>query len=270
MKLTGTLRKMQSTAGKPIRYELPIYESPEKKKLFAISDRVGKKISLAASGRIYCIRCGRETKKSFQQGFCYPCFQKAPECSECILRPELCRAHEGESRDMEWSQSHCLVDHIVYLAVSSDVKVGITRHTQVPTRWIDQGAHMAIQLAKVPNRFTAGTVEVALKEFLTDRTDWRKMLKNERPENVDLPAIKQEMLANLPDALQKYAVKSDRRTLLDYPVLQYPEKVKSVGFDKEPEIAGVLQGIKGQYLIFDGNRVINMRKHQGYEITLTA
>ncbi len=49
---------------------------------------------------------------------------------------------------------------------------------------------------------------------------------------------------------------------------QYPEKVTSVGFDKHAEIEGCLAGIKGQYLIFDDNRVLNIRKHNGYRITI--
>ena len=273
MKLTGNIRKMESAVPKPagpVRYQLPVYVAGDQKKLFPISDAIGKKITLTYTGKIACIRCGRATKKSFNQGFCYPCFTSAPECSECIVRPELCRAHEGESRDMEWSKTYCLVDHVVYLAVSSDVKVGITRKSQVPTRWIDQGAHQAIQLAKTPHRFAAGQVEVALKKHLKDRTDWRKMLKNEYPANVDLKAIKHAMIENLPEELRKYAVKSDTRTAIEFPVLEYPVKVKSLGFDKEPNIAGKLMGIKGQYLIFDENRVINLRKHQGYEITIAG
>ncbi len=252
----------------PVMYHLPVYAKPDQKKLFPIAERIGKKIKLSHTGKINCIKCNRVTKKSFGQGFCYPCFQNAPEASECILRPELCRAHEGESRDMEWSQGHCLQDHVVYLAVSSDVKVGITRKTQVPTRWVDQGAHLAIQLARTPNRYTAGLIEVALKKHLKDRTDWRKMLKNEFPDDVNLKQIKKEMLAALPEDLQTYAVKSDTQTKLKFPVLEYPTKVKSIGFDKEPEISGKLMGIKGQYLILDDNRVINMRKHNGYEVTI--
>ncbi|MCR9144308.1 MAG: DUF2797 domain-containing protein [bacterium] len=271
MKLTGNIRKMESETqkgGAPIQYRLPVYVQADQKKFFPVGDKIGKKIKLTHTGKINCIKCGRLTKKSFGQGFCFPCFQNAPEASECVLRPELCRAHEGESRDMEWSKGHCLKDHIVYLAVSSDVKVGITRKTQVPTRWIDQGAHQAIQLAKTPNRYTAGLIEVALKKYLKDRTDWRKMLKNEFPEGIDLKAIKKEMIAKLPEELAAYAVKSDAKTNLKFPVLEYPEKVKSVGFDKEPEISGKLMGIKGQYLLLDENRVLNLRKHNGYEVTL--
>ncbi|MEQ9367295.1 MAG: DUF2797 domain-containing protein [Leptospirales bacterium] len=256
--------------GAPILYRLPVYVNPEQKKFFQIGEAIGKKIKLTHTGKINCVICGRVTKKSFGQGFCFPCFQSAPEASECVLRPELCRAHEGESRDMEWSKGHCLKEHVVYLAVSSDVKVGITRKSQVPTRWIDQGAHQAIQLAKTPNRFTAGQIEVALKQHLKDRTDWRKMLKNEFPEDVDLKAVKHAMIALLPEELARYAVKSDAKTNLKFPVLAYPEKVKSVGFDKEPIISGKLMGIKGQYLILDENRVINLRKHTGYEVSVES
>lgn len=277
MQITGTIRKMKTerkNAKDPVRYSLPLEEpagtgATRKSATFEMNQAVGSKkaLSLVHSGKIYCIRCGKSTKKSFAQGYCFPCFQKAPETSECVLRPELCRAHEGESRDLEWSKTHCLIEHVVYLALSSDVKVGITRGTQIPTRWIDQGAHEAILLAKTPNRYTAGLIEVALKKHLTDRTDWRKMLKDERADR-DLAEARAEIIDKLPADLRQYAVTGGRKTAIQYPVTAYPEKVKSVGFDKEQEISGKLLGIKGQYLIFDDNRVINIRKHQGYEITL--
>ncbi len=277
MQITGTIRKMKTerkNAKDPVRYTLAL-EQPagvgkvRKSAEFEMNKAVGSKkpLILSYSGKIYCIRCGRATNKSFAQGYCYPCFQRAPETSDCVLRPELCRAQAGESRDMEWSKKHCLVEHVVYLALSSDVKVGITRGSQVPTRWIDQGAHAAVPLAKTPNRYTAGLIEVALKKHLTDRTDWRKMLKDERADR-DLLAAKAKIIELLPADLKQYAVAGGRKTAIQYPVKSYPEKVKSVGFDKESEISGLLLGIKGQYLIFEGNRVINMRKHQGYEITL--
>mgnify|MGYP001797042411 CR=1 FL=1 len=261
MKQTGIIRKMRSVQGKPVTYELPLGDE-----LFPVQKALGKILSLKYLGKIHCIRCGRKTRKSFNQGYCYPCFQNAPENSECIIKPELCRAHEGEARDMEWARGHCLQEHVVYLAISSGVKVGVTRKSQVPTRWIDQGAHQALQLARTPNRYTAGLIEVELKQHENDRTDWRKMLKNEYPDDVDLREVKKELVAKLPKELSQYVVKDTRRTAIEFPVLEYPTKVKSVGFDKEAEIAGKLLGIKGQYLIFEGDRVINMRKHQGYEV----
>jgi hypothetical protein len=43
-----------------------------------------------------------------------------------------------------------------------------------------------------------------------------------------------------------------------------------MSFDKTPHISGKLTGIRGQYLYFDENMVINVRRHTGYEIELNA
>ena len=150
---SGNLSKMQTELHDVARYTLKLGGEP-----IDMNAKIGQTIKLSFSGEINCIACNRPTKKSFGQGFCYPCFRSAPEASECIIRPELCRAHEGEARDMAWAEKHCLVEQIVYLARSSAVKVGITRSTQMPTRWIDQGATDAIVFARVPNRYTAGLV----------------------------------------------------------------------------------------------------------------
>ena len=260
--LSGNLRKMQTQLGDVVQYTLVLDDVA-----IDMNARIGETIRLAFDGIINCIACGRETKKSFGQGFCYPCFRDAPEASECIIRPELCRAHEGEARDMAWAERHCLVEQIVYLARSSAIKVGITRASQMPTRWIDQGATDAIVFARVPNRYTAGLVEVAMKEHLTDRTNWQRMLKNEVID-ADLVATKASLVDALDADLRQYVDADDTVCAIDYPVERYPEKVKSTGFDKQAEIEGRLAGIKGQYLIFDDNRVLNIRKHNGYRISL--
>ncbi len=261
MKLSGTILKMESKLASTIQYSLPIGDDK-----LPMNDLIGHYILLKYLGNIYCIACGRKTNKSFAQGFCYPCFLNAPETSECILRPELCEAHEGIARDMTWAEKHCLQEQYVYLAISSGDKVGVTRSSQIPTRWIDQGAWKAIKLAKTPNRYTAGIIEVALKEFISDKTHWQRMLKNQLAEHVDLQARKQEMIGNLAPELQVYEDDDNEIVQLHYPVNDYPTKVKSVGFDKYPTIEGRLWGIKGQYLIFDDGRVTNIRKHNGYEI----
>jgi hypothetical protein len=261
MKLKGTIMKMEVKLSDPVQYELPIGDD-----MLPMNNLIGDYIVLKHTDEIFCISCGRKTGKSFSQGFCYPCFLNAPETSECIFRPELCEAHEGISRDMNWAEQHCLQDHYVYLAISSGDKVGVTRSSQIPTRWIDQGAWKAIKLAKTPNRYTAGLIEVALKEHISDKTHWQRMLKNLRSENVDLLERKKEMVTHLSPELQTY--EDDNIVEINYPVNEYPTKVKSVGFDKCPEIAGRLWGIKGQYLIFDDGTVLNMRKHTGYMVEL--
>ncbi len=263
MRYNGTLLKMETKLVNPIEYELPIGDE-----LIYMNPLIGKYIALKWLKEIYCVACGRKTNKSFAQGFCYPCFLNAPETSECIFRPELCRAQDGIARDMEWAENHCLQDHIVYLAISSGIKVGVTRSGQIPTRWIDQGAWQAIKLAKTPNRYTAGLIEVALKEHISDRTHWQRMLKNQLIEGVDLTVTKKEMVAHLPSDLQNYISEENDIAEINYPVNEYPEKVKSLSFDKLEEITGRLWGVKGQYLIFDDGTVLNMRKHTGYMVEL--
>jgi hypothetical protein len=64
-----------------------------------------------------------------------------------------------------------LQPHIVYL-----VKRGKSRgdsKTQVPTRWIDQGAIEAVSIVEVPNRYLAGITEVALN-YYADKTNGEK------------------------------------------------------------------------------------------------
>lgn len=263
MLYNGTLLKMETKLENPIEYELPIGNE-----LVFMNNLIGKYIIFNWEKEIYCISCRRKTNKSFAQGFCYPCMISAPETSECILRPQLCQAHEGIARDMEWSENNCLQDHFVYLAISSGVKVGVTRSEQIPTRWMDQGAWQAIKLAKTPNRYIAGLIEVALKEYISDRTQWQRMLKNQLIEGIDLIDKKQEMLNHLENNLREYEYSDNTIIEINYPVNEYPEKVKSLSFDKQDEIKGRLWGIKGQYLIFDDGTVLNMRKHTGYFINL--
>ena len=252
---------MKTDLQDPIIYNLPIGDD-----LVLMNDLIGKYIVFDWKKEIYCISCGKKTNKSFAQGHCYPCFINSPETSECILRPELCEAHNGIARDIEWAKKHCLKDHYVYLAISSGVKVGVTRSTQIPTRWIDQGAWKAIKLAKTPNRYIAGLIEVKLKEYISDRTHWQKMLKNILIEGENLLEKKEEMIKYLSEDLTQYKSINDKIIEINYPVNEYPEKVKSVGFDKFNEISGRLWGIKGQYLMFDDGTVLNIRKHTGYLI----
>ena len=259
MKYQGNILKMRTELNNPVLYALPVGDE-----FIEMNPLVGKEISIHFTGQINCISCGKITKTSFNQGFCYNCLQTAPEASESIVRPELSKSHFGIARDMEWAEKHDLIDHYVYLAVSNDVKVGVTRSHQIPTRWIDQGASFAIKVAKTPNRHIAGVIEVFLKKHFTDKTNWRAMLSNDVAKNVDLLEEKQNALRFLPLELQKYADDDNEVTQIEYPVQTFPKKVKSVGFDKMPTINGIVTGIKGQYLIFENNTVLNIRKHNGY------
>jgi hypothetical protein len=265
MEILGSVRKMRSKLTETVKYSLPIGD-----KELEMNDFLGKEIKLEYMGEIHCIRCGRKTNKSFSQGFCYPCFITAPETEECVLRPELCMAHEGKARDMEYAERSCLSEQVVYLSVTSGLKVGVTRGSQVPTRWIDQGATKAIELSRTPNRYTAGLVEVALKAHMKDKTYWRAMLKNETSFAGDLLEEKNRATKLLSPELGAFRSESDQITEIQYPVLRYPEKVASLNFDKESVVNGVLAGIKGQYLIFDNNRVINIRKFGGYLVKMSS
>ncbi len=264
MQYEGNILKMKTELFQPVNYILPIGD--EKVEMNAL---IGKKIRMRFDGRINCISCGKQTKTSFGQGFCYSCLQTAPEASESVMRPELSKAHLGIARDMEWAEKHDLIGHIVYLAVSSEVKVGVTRNHQVPTRWIDQGASFAIKLAKTPNRHIAGIIEVFLKDHFTDKTNWRAMLKNEILSDFNLLQEKEKVLELLPGELRKYTETDDSITEIVYPVEKYPAAINSIGFDKMPDIEGILNGIKGQYLILDDDKVLNIRKHNGYYIQLS-
>jgi hypothetical protein len=261
----GNIIKMRVGYDSPISYYLPVGG----KEVF-VNSMLAKDISVKYQGRINCIKCGRETKTSFAQGYCYPCFISAPETEECVLHPELCRAHEGIARDMEFARNHCLIDHYVYLALSSDIKVGVTRETQVPVRWIDQGATYAVKVARTPNRYLAGLIEVALKNVFPDKTNWRRMLSSGSTENINLLEEKRKAEYAVPEQLKRYIINDDEVFTFNYPVNEYPGKVKSISLDKLPEYTGKLNGIKGQYLIFKDGSVLNVRKHAGYFIQLKA
>lgn len=260
--MEGTLEKMQSVLNRVVQYKLLLGNNTVE-----LNRLIGKTLRIEFLNQIICMHCGKTTKKSFGQGYCYPCFTSIPQTEECVLRPERCRAHEGIARDLGYATNHCLIDHYVYLANTGGLKVGVTRHHQIPTRWIDQGASEAIILAKTPNRYLAGTVEVALKTVVPDKTNWRKMLSG-IPVPIDLSAEKDRIGDMLPFNMQEYLDFSDEPFTIPYPVHQYPKKIKGISLDKNPVVEGTLTGIKGQYLIFEDGRVMNVRKHGGYNIKL--
>lgn len=256
----GLIEKMRVSLNNPIEYSFDLDS------VVHMNDWIGKNIHLEWTGKIVCCNCGKTTKNSFGQGFCYPCFMSAPQAAPCIISPELCRAHLGEGRDLDWEEKHHNQPHIVYLAVSDAVKVGVTSASNKLTRWIDQGAHQAIIFAEVPNRYLAGTIEVALKQHFTDKTNWQRMLRNEISSDLDLVEEKGNAEDLLPFDMRDFVSGNDEIITLDYPVLQFPSKVKSIGFDKSPTVKGKLVGIKGQYLLFEDQTVINIRKHTSYEV----
>lgn len=260
-----------SKAEEPVQYQLPLDNE-----LVSLNPFIGKNIKLKYLGEIECVECGRKTNKSFNQGFCYPCFKSLAKCDMCIMKPETCHYHEGTCREPEWGEEFCFQEHYVYLANSSGIKVGITRGTQIPTRWIDQGASEALPIFKVSNRLLSGRLEMAIKNHVSDRTDWRKMLKGS-PEKVNLQAKRDELVKASEKEIKEIekefgkteiSLLNENQISIEFPVDQYPEKVKSLNFDKTPDIEGVLEGIKGQYLILNIG-VINIRKFAGYKITFS-
>jgi hypothetical protein len=261
--MIGNIKKMRTQLMQPVLYHLELSDQ-----LIEMNALIGKKITLSYLMQINCTVCDKITPKAYGQGFCYTCFQDSPENSECIVKPELCEGHLGKGRDAQWEFDHHVKEHYVYLAYSSGVKVGVTRATQVPTRWIDQGANAAILFAKTPYRKLAGLIEVELKKFVTDKTNWQVMLKNHVNGDTDLVKEKQRLADLLPSELQRYVLPADDITQIHYPVTAYPEKVTSLSFDKTPVIEGVLIGIKGQYLIFEEGQVLNIRNATGYKVAL--
>jgi len=262
MQYQGVLKKMMTYNDKTIQYYLDMKDD-----FLNMNQLLDKEISISFV-KYECLNCHKD-KPIYRQGFCKSCFFETPSAGEWIMHPEKSTAHLGiEDRDLEFEKEMQLKPHIVYLANSSDVKVGVTRKSQVPTRWIDQGAHEAIEIVEVPNRYLAGITEVALKDFVSDKTNWRKMLTNDVTD-VDLVAKKEELSKYIPDEAKEYYLdKNSKETHIHFPVNQYPKKVKSLNILKSQTYKGVLKGIKGQYLIFEDATVFNVRANEGLVVLI--
>ena len=264
---------MRTELGDTVQYRLPLGEAE-----IPLNEWIGHSLQLSFQGEIRCIHCDRKTSKSFSQGYCYPCFKRLARCDSCIVKPETCHFAAGTCREPEWGEANCMIDHVVYLANTSGIKVGITRGKQVPTRWMDQGATQALPVFRVSNRLQSGLVETLFARHVADKTNWQAMLKGPG-EWRDLAAARDRLLDTCADELAALqaahgldaiqALPGASETRITYPVLSYPGKVKSFNLDKTADIGGRLLGIKGQYLIFDTG-VINMRKYGGYRLQITA
>lgn len=262
MVYTGVLTKMQTEFLEPIHYYL-VFDND----FIQVNQLLNKKISMKLIGH-QCLSCGLD-RPIYRQGFCRTCFFDKPLAGDWIMRPELSTAHlDKEDRDLEYEKKMQLQPHIVYLANSSNVKVGVTRKSQVPTRWIDQGAHEALEIVEVPNRYLAGITEVALKDFVADKTNWRKMLKNDI-EDANLLEWRDRLKTHIPAEAKEYYIENNTETHIDFPVTQYPEKPRSLNIKKQLEYTGKLVGIKGQYLIFEDNTVFNIRANEGLVVEIT-
>ncbi len=268
MMLQGPLHKMHTQLAQPVRYQLQLGEAT-----IDLHEQLGNTLRLTWQQQINCVHCGRNTNKSFNQGYCYPCFRSLAQCDICIVSPEKCHYHLGTCREPDWAQQHCMQDHHVYLSNTSGVKVGITRASQLPTRWIDQGAVQALSVIKVSQRYHAGLVETAFKPYLSDKTNWRSMLKNEyQPQ--DLHQVFADIWPRVessldPQLLSEVTLVGEAESIqsINYPALHYPDKISSFNLEKTPQIEAKLIAIKGQYLIFESG-VINIRKYAGYQVSL--
>ena len=268
---SGAVRKMKTELREKVNYTMLLgdHEIP-------LNQYLGRQLQLDYEGYINCIHCDRKTSKSFNQGYCYPCFKRLAQCDSCIMSPEKCHYAAGTCREPEWGEQHCMTDHFVYLANTSGLKVGITRGSQVPTRWMDQGATQARAIFRVDTRLHSGLVETLFKDHIADKTNWRAMLKGDA-EHCDLSELRDRLIGEVAGELdtlrQQYGLQAitelpdEVDTLISYPVLEYPQKVASLNLDKTPSVGGTLQGIKGQYLMFDTG-VINIRKYGGYQLSL--
>lgn len=261
MHFEGQLQKMISQNASPIQYYLNLSND-----LVSMNSLIGKSVQITHLG-YQCVNCQRE-EKIFRMGFCKKCFFESPYASESIIRPELSKAHLGEEeRDLEVEKSIQLVSHIVYLAYTGEVKVGVTRESQIPTRWIDQGATFALPIARTENRYEAGMIEVALKSKLSDKTNYRKMLMDEYEEDLDLAHFRSEVQDAFPAEFAKFFSAEEELWKLDYPY-EAPEKISTISLEKKPSFQSILKGIKGQYLAFEGGSVMNVRAHEGFVISL--
>ncbi|WP_159738439.1 DUF2797 domain-containing protein [Vibrio atypicus] len=268
----GTLNKMRASLDGDVHYRLPVGDE-----LVDLKPFIGQSITLTHTGNIFCSSCGKKTKKSYSQGHCFVCMKKLASCDMCIMKPETCHYDQGTCREPQWGEENCMVDHFVYLSNTSSLKVGITRHTQIPTRWIDQGATQGLPIFKVKTRYISGLIEVELAKHIADKTNWRTLLKGDG-EPMDLAQRFEELLPLVEEKIAQIKaqfgddaieVLSNEITPISYPVLKHPVKITSHNFDKNPEVTGTLQGIKGQYMIFDTG-VINIRKFTSYEVEVSA
>ncbi|WP_070886440.1 DUF2797 domain-containing protein [Pseudomonas argentinensis] len=269
----GALSKMATTLDAPVQYAFRLGDEQ-----IAVNPMIGKTLRLEFLGAIHCSHCGRKTKTSFSQGYCYPCMQKLAQCDLCIMSPERCHYDAGTCRDPVWGEQFCMTDHVVYLANSSGIKVGITRATQIPTRWIDQGATQALPIMRVATRQQSGFVEDLLRSQVADKTNWRALLKGDAAP-VDLLYVREQIFdacaGGITALQQRFGLQAvqplNEQSVVEirYPIEGYPAKITSFNLDKNPIAEGTLLGIKGQYLMFDTG-VINIRKYTAYQLAISC
>ena len=71
MDIQGSLSKLQSAPGSLVNYTLVLGAQH-----IALNSLIGQPIELKFLNKIECIACNRLIKKSYGQGYCYPCTQR--------------------------------------------------------------------------------------------------------------------------------------------------------------------------------------------------
>ncbi|MCT4664027.1 MAG: DUF2797 domain-containing protein [Flavobacteriales bacterium] len=267
----GNIRKLEVRLdGNQVCYSLRLYDVLDaQKEVIDFNELVSRNIKISFTGNIHCVITGKKIPKAYGEGMSWDAFQTSPMADQSIVKPELSTAHLGiPRRDYDWELKNHVVPHFVYLSFTSDFKVGVTRYSQIPTRWIDQGAIAAVKIAETPYRQAAGLIEVALKDFVKDKTNWRNMIKNQSFDLKEMEAIRNKLIAKIPSDFEPFVLKNEPIQILDFPILTPLQKVSSMKLDKTPVIEGKLIGIKGQYLLFEDQKVMNMRAHTAYEIEI--
>ncbi|MGO0063145.1 DUF2797 domain-containing protein [Brevibacillus fluminis] len=262
MEKNGLLRGLVHTyhgKDQPVDYYLHLDDEK-----IPLNDLLGSDISITYLGQKNCISCGRKTNKTFNSGYCYPCFTNLAENDLCIVKPHECHFDNGTCRDESFGETYCMIPHYVYLALSSDVKVGLTRKHNQLKRWVDQGAIRAIPIAELPTRRMAGELEFHLSQYLPDKTNWRKMLKGDVTDK-DLLSIRDEVYQHFPEQFKPFQLNENEWVDITYPILETLDKINSMSLDKTETIQGKLLGAKAQYLILSTG-VFQTRKHAGYQV----
>ncbi|MCL6442825.1 MAG: DUF2797 domain-containing protein [Alicyclobacillus sp.] len=265
MCIRGHLIQLTHKVSYPIQYSL-LLDAGEAD----LAACLGRDIRIEWLGQKSCIHCGKHVKKLYQNGYCFPCVTTLAECDLCIVKPHTCHFHLGTCRDETFAEEHCMIPHYVYLAVSSSVKVGLTRKGRERIRWIDQGASAATLIAEFPTRKAAGEFEMAVAEFLPDKTDWRRMLTSDSIPDVDLHEVKDMVMKRVDPVYQPYLLQDTTEVYhFSYPRTHgFQVVLKPLSLDKTPVITGRLQGMKGQYLLLDTG-VLNVKRWAGYEVQVS-
>jgi hypothetical protein len=269
---SGVLAKLSVEASSPAAYVMSL-----ENQAIDMNALIGSNIEICFTGHITCCHCGVETRRSYGGGHCYACFKTLASCDLCVVSPDRCHFFEGTCREPDWGESFCMQPHLVYLANSAGLKVGITKPSQVPVRWLDQGASQALIILRTATRQQAGLVEAALAQTVRDRTDWRALVAGEA-RAVDLDAARGQLARQASAALTAL----DRRypgalqpaddevaRVFSYPVSRYPRQFERFTLDTAATVRGRLVGIKGQYLLFDTG-VFNVRQHTSYHVQLSV